>query len=125
MEESVQTGSTIHGIFLRAVVASNEATVAGVVPNVYMIVFKNPGGNLTLPASNNVGASDNKKYVIHQEMVMIENQISGNPTTIFNGVIKIPRGYKRFGINDTLIVQFLAPTINISVCIQCIYKEFR
>ncbi len=124
-EEEVQTGSTVHGIFLRAIVASNEALVSGAVPNVYMIVFKNPGNNLTLPASNAVGADDNKRYVIHQEMVMIENRISGIPTTIFNGVIKIPKGYKRFGPNDRLQVQFLSPAINITVCLQCIYKEFR
>ncbi len=124
-EEEVQTGSTVHGIFLRAIVASNEALVSGAIPNCYLIVFKNPGNNLTLPASNAVGADDNKRFVIHQEMVMIENRISGIPTTIFNGVIKIPKGYKRFGPNDRLQVQFLCPAINISLCLQCIYKEFR
>ncbi len=124
-EEEVQTGSTVHGIFLKCIVASNETTVAGAIPNVYMIVFKNPGNNLVLPASDSVGNNDNKRFVIHQEMVMIENQISGNPTTLFQGVIAIPRGYRRFGPNDRLQVQFLSPQINISVCLQCIYKEFR
>ncbi len=124
-EEEVITGSTVHGIYLTAVCASNQVTEAGAIPNVYMIVFKNPGNNLTLPASNNVGANDNKKFVIHQEMVMVQNQVSSNPTTIFKGVIKIPRGYKRFGPNDRLQVQFLSPAVDISVCLQCIYKEFR
>ena len=62
-----------------------------------MLVFKNPGGNLTVPANNTVGSNDNKKYVIHQEMVMLEQSISGNPRTLFNGVIRIPRGYQRNG----------------------------
>ncbi len=124
-EEEVQTGSTVHGVYLKVTVASNEATVAGAIPNFYMIVFKNPGNNLVVPTPNAVGADDNKKYVIHQEMVMIENQISGNPTTVFSGVIKIPRGYKRWGANDRLQVSFLCPAINVTVCLQCIYKEFR
>jgi len=124
-EEEVQTGSTVHGIFLKVVVASNEATQGGIIPNFYMIVFKNPGNNLTLPASNAVGSNDNKRFVIHQEMVMIENQGNGNPTTVFSGVIKIPRGYSRFGPNDRLQVQFLCPQLNTTVCLQAIYKEFR
>ncbi len=55
---SVETGSKIHGIYLHVeVVATSSVSL----PNVYMIVFKNPGGNLTRPAPNVVGASDNKK----------------------------------------------------------------
>ncbi len=124
-EEEVQTGATVNAIYLKAICASNEATVSGAVPNVYMIVFKNPGNNLVIMRPDQVGRDDNKRFVIHQEMVMIENQISGNPTTIFNGVISIPKGYRRFGPNDRLQVIFRSEAINISVCLQAIYKEFR
>lgn len=124
-EEQVVTGSTVHGIFLKVVVASNQVTEAGAIPNFYMYVMKNPGNNLTPPQANLVGGSDVKKFVLHQEMVMIENQVSGNPTTVFSGVIKIPRGYKRFGTNDRLIVVFFCPALDVSVCIQAIFKEFR
>ncbi len=119
------TGSTVHGIFLNIQIASNEATVVGAIPNAYLIVWKNPGGNLTAPAASGTGSSDNKKYIIHQEMVMIENQVSGNPKTLFKGVIAIPKGYKRFGPNDTLLAEVLCPAINTTICDQCIYKEFR
>ncbi len=122
---SVLTGSTVHGIFLNVQVASNEATVGGAIPNVYLMVWKNPGGNLTAPSASAVGVSDNKKYVIHQEMIMLENQISGNPKTLFKGVISIPKGYKRFGPNDTLLAEVLSPQVDITVCDQAIYKEFR
>ncbi len=122
----VITGSKVYGIYLKVVVASNDAIDVGAVPNVYMTVMKNPGGNLTAPASNNVGADDNKKFIIHQEMIMIENKGQGsNPHTLFNGVIKIPKGYSRFGPNDTLSVILLSPQIDIVLCIQAHYKEFR
>ncbi len=124
-EEEVITGSTVHGIFLKVIVASNEATVSGAIPNFYMTVFKNPGNSLAVISPNQVGQNDDKRYVIHQEMVMIENQISGNPTTVFSGVIAIPRGYKRFGPNDRLQVVLLSPAINVTICLQAIYKEFR
>ncbi len=118
----VITGSTVNGIYLKV---ECYATTAGALANVYMSVFKNPGLNLTSPAPNAVGITDEKKYVIHQEMIMLEQSVNGNPRTLFNGVIVIPRGYKRFGPNDALILSFLSPGVNINLCFQCHYKEFR
>ncbi len=118
----VLTGSTVNGIFL---VVEVYATTAGALSNVYMSVTKNPGNNLSIPNPNAVGLSDNKKFVIHQEMVMLNKQIDGNPRTLFKGVIVIPRGYKRFGPNDRLVLLVRAPGVNIDLCIQAHYKEFR
>ncbi len=118
----VETGSTINGIFLKVEV---YATTAGALSNAYLAVFKNPGDNLTFPKPNVIGSDDNKKYVIHQEMVMLERSVNGNPRTLFSGVIAIPRGYRRFGINDTLRVSVFSPGVNLDFCIQCIFKEFR
>ncbi len=122
----VETASKVYGIYLKVLVASNEAHVAGGIPNFYMTITKNPGNNLTMPTPSIVGSSDNKKWVIHQEMTMIQNDgAGGNPTIAFNGVVKIPKAYSRFGPDDNLSVNVLCPAINIAVCIQCIYKEFR
>ncbi len=121
----VETASKVYGLYLKVICASNQVTEAGAIPNVYMFVAKNPGGNLSFPAGNAVGANDNKRFVIHQEMVMLQNQVSGNPTTIFNGVIKIPKGYARMGPNDQVFVSVLSPAIDMSVCLQCHFKEFR
>ncbi len=122
----VETGSKVNGIYLKVIVASNEAQVGGAIPNVYLTIFKNPGNNITgFPLGNAVGASDNKKWFIHQEMVMIDNKVSGQPTTLFNGVVVIPKGMRRFGPDDRLAVTVFCPAINISFCVQCHYKEFR
>ncbi len=121
----VETASKVNGIYLKVEVASNEAFDSGAIPNVYMALAKNPGANLTFPAPNAVGGDDNKRFVIHQEMIMINNTIGGNPRVLFNGVIAIPRGYRRNGPNDLLQLFVLSPAINIAVCIQCHYKEFR
>ncbi len=120
---SVETGCTINAIYLRVEVTNDGATA--VLPNAYLMVMKNPGGNLTFPNPNVVGASDNKKYVIHQEMVMLQMVENSNPRTLFNGVIVIPKGYRRFAINDLLTVRVFSPSIALFVCIQCHYKEFR
>ncbi len=118
----VETGSKVNGIYLHVEVV---ATTSAALPNVYLAIAKNPGGNIVLPNPNTVGASDNKRFFIHQEMVMMQQQTNSNPRTIFNGVIAIPRGYRRFGPNDLLQLQIFAPGVNISYCIQCHYKEYR
>ncbi len=124
--DGVLTGSTVNAIYLRVECASNDAIVPGAIPNVYMYVAKNPGNNLVLPNANAVGSNDNKRFVIHQEMSMIENKGQGsNPRTLFNGVIVIPKGYRRFGPDDQLTFKFHPPALDCAICIQCHYKEFR
>ncbi len=119
---SCETGSKVNGIYLKVEVT---ATSSAALANVYLIVFKNPGGNLGVPTANAVGANDNKRYVIHQEMVMMQKQDGSNPRTLFNGVIAIPRGYRRNGPNDILSLSILPPGVNLDACVQCHYKEFR
>ncbi len=58
-------------------------------------------------------------------MVMLQGTNAGNPRTIFNGVIVISRGYRRFGPNDELQLDLLSPGVNINFCFQAHYKEFR
>ncbi len=118
----VHTGSTVGSIYLKV---EAVATTSAALSNCYLIIFKNPGGNLTIPTANTVGTNDNKRYVIHQEMIMFQQQTNSNPRTLFNGVIKIPKGYQRNGPNDILLLAILAPGVNINFCVQCHYKEFR
>ncbi len=120
----VQTGATVNGIYLKVEVVRTQAT-SGVLTNAYLAVYKNPGGNIATISPNTVGINDNKRFVIHQEMVMTEQQGNGNPRILFNGVIVIPRGYRRFGPNDTLILVMLSPGGTMNYCVQTHYKEFR
>ncbi len=118
----VETGSKVNGIYLKVeVVATSSAALS----NCYLAIVKNPGGNIAATVPNAVGADDNKRYVIHQEMIMLQKQTGSNPRILFNGVIAIPRGYRRFGPNDLLRIFILSPGVTIDWCFQCHYKEFR
>ncbi len=121
----VVTGSKVYGLYIKVLMASNEATVGGAIPNVYLAVWKNPGGNLAAIGLSSVGANDNKRFVFHQEMSMITNQISAAPTVLFDGVVKIPKGFSRMGPNDIINVSVVSITVNVSFCMQVHYKEFR
>ncbi len=120
--EQVETGSTVNGIYLK-VEAYNVGNQA--LSNFYLAIAKNPGNNLTFPNANAVGGDDNKKYVIHQEMVMLQRQANSNPRTIFNGVIAIPRGYRRNGPDDRTQILIFTPGVSADFCWQAHYKEFR
>ncbi len=118
----VEKGSTINGIFVSLEVV---ATTSAALSNAYMIIAKNPGGNLTLPAPNVVGANDNKRYVFHQEMIMLQQQTNSNPRTLFKGVVVIPRGFRRMSSGDLITIRVLSPGVNLNYCLQTHYKEFR
>ncbi len=126
----VNEGSTVNAIYLRAEVLPT-GVYAGV-PRVYMSVFKEPGTGLNIPDPNNSGINSNKRYIIHQEMTMVNNPGADGavvPRTMFQGVVRIPPRLKRFGYSDRLLVVFQNGTGETSgianVCIQCIYKEYQ
>ncbi len=120
--QEVETASTVSSIYLKV---ECYATGTAALANCYMAVMKNPGANLTPPSTNGIGITDEKKFVIHQEMVMLEKNSTGNPRTLFRGVIRIPRGYKRFGTKDLLQLSLKSIGTTADFCFQCIYKEFR
>ncbi len=118
----VQTGSIINSIYLKVEI---YATSTAALANAYLAVLKNPGGQLTLVNPNVIGVSAIKKFVIHQEMVMMEKNTTGNPRTLFAGVIKIPRGYRRMGTDDILQLMLVTPGVTADFCFQSIYKEYQ
>ncbi len=121
--EGCETGSTVNAIYLRVEVVNTGVT--GVLANAYLLVFKSPGASVALSNPNVVGADKDKRYAIHQEMVMLQMVDNSNPRTLFNGVIVIPRGYRRNGPSDLLIARIFSPGVELNFCIQCHYKEFR
>jgi len=126
----VNEGSTVNAIYLRVEIVANNQFSG--VPRIYMLVFKEPGTGLNIPNPNGSGVSANKRYVIHQEMIMMAGTLSGTdnfPRTLFNGVIKIPPRLKRFGYSDRLLVVLQngsgESTGIANVCVQAIYKEYQ
>ncbi len=119
-------GCKINAFFISVEVVASELD-AGATPNFYWYLWKNPGANLTAPQPNSVGTSDNKKHVIHQEMVMINAVVNGTPRSVFKGVIVIPKGMRRMGPEDQWLMQHFIPSTGVTVnsCAQVHYKEFR
>ncbi len=125
-----EISSIVNAIYLRVEVVGT--TAAGGVDNIYMGVFKNQTGNLTAPALDTVGASDKRRYFLHQDMIMLAPFVTGGtqfPRTLFKGVVMLPRSFRRNAVDDKLqvILQHRSgeATQTTRFCIECIYKEFR
>ncbi len=124
--DEVETGARVYGFFLNVqIVPTTEAAL----PNIYMILYKNPGSNIaagSIPNANVTGSADFKRQIFHTEMAMLSN-ISATqiPTTLFKGVLKVPRTFQNFRVNDEIVLQLFSPGVNIEFCVECIYKEFR
>jgi len=129
----VHAGCKISSMFVSVEVVG--AISYGGVPRVYIAWAKNPGNNLILPNLDSVGISDNRKFFIHQEMIMLSRQADSAgggdftfPRTAFHGVIRIPRQYQRQGLNDK--IQMFIQNANAEAtgsarwCVQAIYKEY-
>ncbi len=126
IEESCEVGARVNAVFLNVTVQTLVAS--GALNNIYMFVYGNPGNNIgsaSIPKGNAVGVSDFKNMIFHQEMTMIDSTANGAiPKTLFKGVISIPRKFRRIGVDDRIAVIVYSTLAN-SVCIQCIYKEYR
>ncbi len=121
----IAVGAHVNSFFLNVQVA---ATSTASIANVYMFVYGNPGNNIpvgSIPKGNVVGASDFKKQIFHQEMIMTEKNTTAIPRTLFKGVIRIPKKFRRFGHDDTVGIALFSPGVTYDYCLQCIYKEYR
>ncbi len=121
-----ETGSKINAFYCNIqCVASDTSTTA--TANIYLLWARNVGTNLAFPDGNSVGSDDNKRFIIHQEMNMFNPTDGGNPRVLFNGVIVIPKGMRRMGPNDKWRLYMFIPTtgVDVNICMQFHYKEFR
>lgn len=122
--EEIAVRARVNGIFLVVEVSCDQA-VTTEIPNCYMIIYKSPAGVVPAIVPNSVGTVANKRFVIHQEMVMLDGKAVGNPRTLFKGVIAIPKSFRTFADGDQLQLRISAPTVSFNYCVQCIYKEYR
>ncbi len=122
---NVQIGSKVFGIFLNVQVIGTG--VGGVLNQLYLIIYKNPGNNVSaadIPKGNVTGASDFKRQIFHTEMIMLSSSSDDIPQTLFKGVIKIPRTFQNMRINDKISLQLFGPGGTSNFCVQAIYKSF-
>lgn len=90
-------------------------------------LIKNPGNNLTNPAPQSVGSSNEKKFVFRMFSQMVMLTSDGAPNFRFAGWVRIPKHYQRFGADDR--IEFVTTTqpagLTGHVTYNMIYKWYK
>ncbi len=98
----------------------------GVLNNMTIYAFKNPGANLTAPLGTSVGTSNEKKFVIRQWQFMIMRNQDGNLPYHWEGWIKVPKRYQRMGTDDTWSINISnTAAVTGHQSMMVIYKWYR
>ncbi len=119
----VQRGCNIKAIYISLDVCGLAAT--GVLNIADFFLMKNPGNNLTEPSAATIGSSNEKKYVFKTWRAMIMRNQDGNVPYHWEGWIRIPKRYQRFGTDDTLSFSIVCSSAQVGhFSIMSIYKWY-
>ncbi len=119
----IQRGATIKAIWLSIDVCGLAAT--GVLQSTRFYLIKNPGNNLTTPSPGTEGTSNEKKFIFKTWNAMTMRNQDGNVPYHWEGWIKIPKRYQRFGTNDLLQLVTIVTTAAGHLSLNTIYKWYR
>ncbi len=124
VDSDVSNGCIIKAIWLSVNGCGLGGT--GVQNNMNFYLMKNPGNNLTPPAPNSWGTSNEKKFIFKSWQFMIMRNQDGNVPFHWEGWIKIPKRYQRMGTDDVLSVSVLNTSpLTGHFALEAIYKWYR
>ncbi len=116
----VPVGGRISAIYYSLYLFSNATEIQDSLMDIYW--WKKQADITTPPTPGQTGASESKRWVIHEEKGLAGNRTTGTPMVV-KGVLKIPKPYQRFGIDDKLEMRILAPIAGL-FCSKHIYRVF-
>ncbi len=123
VQADVERGCSVKAIHLSFDVCGLAGTGVRQITNLFLM--KNPGANLTAPGVFTVGTSNEKKFIFKQWSFQTMRNQDGNPPFHWEGWIKIPSRYTRFGAADLLHLTFATDTAAGHLSGQCIYKWYK
>ncbi len=122
-QNEVIEGSIIKAVYVEIWLLSSTANPASFV----MILEKSPANNNNPTFTNmtTLNSYENKKNVLYITQGLVAEQ-TGNPTPVFRGWIKIPKGKQRFGYKDEFKVSIAGiGSDSMTGCGMSIYKDYR
>ncbi len=123
--DQVNEGATVKNCYVEFWVSQDSASVVG---SYTVVLYKRPGGNVAITASNMAALHDynNKKNILFTAQGLLTPN-DGGQVPVIRGWYKIPKGKSRFGLGDKLQVVIRnnnATAIDINFCGLAIYKEY-
>ncbi len=122
VNSDVQRGCSIKAIWCSFDICGTGTS--GAIQKSGLYIIKNPGNNLSIPGVFSVGTSNEKKFIFKQWQFMTMRNQDGNPPFHWEGWIKIPKRYQRFGTDDLLQMVWANDTTTGHFTSQFIYKWY-
>ncbi len=122
--KDIHQGSIIKAVWIVMDLCGLAATGVNNVCAAYLM--KNPGDNLVPPTPSTEGTSNEKKFIFKEWSGMCMRNQDGNAPLHWEGWVKIPKRYQRFGLDDTLniVLACVTSTLTGHFSIQTIYKYY-
>ena len=116
----VREGSTISAVYVEMWLTSDDASAGSVI----VTLEKLPGSGvaMTTTEAGALSAYDNKKNVLHTQMGLLgpNDEV---PIAVIKGWFKIPKGKRRMGLEDGLMLNIFGQSNGVSGCGFFTYKE--
>ncbi len=122
VDRDVKNGCRINAIYL--IINCEGTGGSGVVNVIDFYLMKNPGNNLTRPGAKVWGTSNEKKFIFKAWRYLLPRVQDGNFGIHWEGWVKIPKLYRRMGVNDNISLAF-DTDVSANVCYSAIYKWYR
>jgi len=119
----VEKGCTINNVWISLDFCGLAAT--GVLQSTTVYLIKNPGANLTPPNPRSEGTSNEKKFIFKTWNQMTMKNQDGNPPYHWEGWVKIPKQYRRFGAADQLQMSAITTTAAGHLSVLALYKWYK
>ncbi len=121
----VEEGAIVKACYVEFWLSQDSASVVG---SYTVALFKDPGGNAGLNATQMAALHDydNKKNILFTAQGLLTPN-DGGQVPVLRQWYKIPKGKQRFGLGDVLKVSIRnnnATAIDINLCGLAIYKEY-
>ncbi len=119
----VSRGCTIKNVYISVDFCGLAGS--GAIQSTTVYLMKNPGDNLSFPVPRTEGTSNEKKFIFKTWNYMTMRNQDGNPPYHWEGWVKIPKRYQRFGVDDKLVMISATSTLTAHLSVMAIYKWFR
>ncbi len=116
------------GAIVKAVYVEMWLRTASTSPGSFIVTLeKRPGisGTSIMSATDIAGLHDydNKKNILYTSQGLLNDQ-DADATPVLRQYIKIPKSKQRFGLNDKLVLEIFAQSLDITGCGFYTFKEY-
>ncbi len=117
---AVREGSTISAVYVEMWLTSDDAAAGTVIVTLEKLPGSAPA--MTTTESAALASYDNKKNVLHTQMGLLGPNVQV-PIAVIKGWFKIPKGKRRMGLEDSIVLNIFGQSNGVSGCGFFTYKE--